>query len=66
MEKGYLIPKGAMIIPLFIAMRNNKALFDKPAEFTPSADYASNPRRGILAIADECVQVAILHAVLLL
>ena len=33
--KGFLIPKGAMIIPLFIAMRNDKALFDKPAEFVP-------------------------------
>ncbi|KAF3034328.1 hypothetical protein E8E12_005364 [Didymella heteroderae] len=33
--KGFLIPKGAMIIPLFIAMRNDKALFDRPAEFMP-------------------------------
>ncbi|CAO2648174.1 Nn.00g074410.m01.CDS01 [Neocucurbitaria sp. VM-36] len=33
--KGYLIPKGSTIIPLFIAMRQNERLFDSPTEFRP-------------------------------
>ncbi|PVH95973.1 cytochrome P450 [Periconia macrospinosa] len=33
--KGYLIPKGSTIIPLFIAMRQDKRLFDSPLDFLP-------------------------------
>lgn len=34
-HKGYLIPKGSTIIPLFIGMRQDKQLFDSPADFVP-------------------------------
>ncbi|KAF1933770.1 putative O-methylsterigmatocystin oxidoreductase [Didymella exigua CBS 183.55] len=44
--KGFLIPKGAMIIPLFIAMRNDKALFDKPAEFIPERWLGKQQQAG--------------------
>lgn len=43
---GFLIPKGAMIIPLFIAMRNDEALFDKPAEFIPERWLGKHPQAG--------------------
>lgn len=33
--KGYLIPKGSTIIPLFIAMRKDERLFDSPIDFRP-------------------------------
>lgn len=33
--KGYLIPRGSIIIPLFIAMRQNGQLFDSPLDFRP-------------------------------
>ncbi|KAF2641396.1 cytochrome P450 [Massarina eburnea CBS 473.64] len=33
--KGYLIPKGSTIVPLFLAMRHDKKLFDSPSEFHP-------------------------------
>jgi cytochrome P450 len=33
--KGYLIPKGSTIIPLFIAMRHDERLFDSPTDFRP-------------------------------
>lgn len=32
---GYLIPKGSIIMPLFIAMRNDEHLFDSPSHFRP-------------------------------
>jgi hypothetical protein len=33
--KGYLIPKGSTIVPLFLAMRHDTKLFDSPLEFRP-------------------------------
>jgi hypothetical protein len=33
--KGYYIPKGSTIVPLFIAMRNDEKLFDSPVDFRP-------------------------------
>jgi hypothetical protein len=33
--KGFLIPKGSLIVPLFIAMRNDESLFNNPSEFRP-------------------------------
>lgn len=34
-HQGYLIPKGSTIIPLFIAMRQDKRIFDSPMDFVP-------------------------------
>ncbi|KAF2819240.1 cytochrome P450 [Ophiobolus disseminans] len=33
--KGYLIPKGSTIIPLFLTMRGDTQLYDSPSEFRP-------------------------------
>lgn len=33
--KGYLIPKGSIITPLFVAMRQDTRLFDSPVHFRP-------------------------------
>jgi hypothetical protein len=33
--KGYYIPKGSTIVPMFIAMRNDKKQFDSPEHFRP-------------------------------
>lgn len=33
--KGYLIPKGSIVVPLFSAMRHNQATFDSPQVFRP-------------------------------
>jgi cytochrome P450 len=32
---GYLIPKGSIIVPLFMAMREDERLFESPADFLP-------------------------------
>lgn len=44
--KGFLIPKGSMIVPLFIAMRNNEAIFDSPSEFRPERWLGKQPIAG--------------------
>ncbi|KAF2128497.1 cytochrome P450 [Dothidotthia symphoricarpi CBS 119687] len=33
--KGYFIPKGSVIVPLFSAMRQDERLFDSPLDFRP-------------------------------
>lgn len=33
--KGFLIPKGSVVVPLFIAMRQDEHVFDDPAVFRP-------------------------------
>lgn len=33
--RGYLIPKGSVIVPLFSAMRKDKTLYDSPEQFRP-------------------------------
>lgn len=33
--RGYLIPKGSVVVPLFSAMRKDKHAFDDPEEFRP-------------------------------
>lgn len=43
---GFMIPKGAMIIPLFIAMHNDEAFFDKPADFVPERWLGRQPQGG--------------------
>lgn len=44
--RGFLIPKGSMTIPLFIAMRNDNSLFDNPAEFRPERWLGKQPTVG--------------------
>ncbi|KAF2691499.1 cytochrome P450 [Lentithecium fluviatile CBS 122367] len=42
--KGFLLPKGSTIIPLFLAMRQDAKLFDSPLEFRPERWlYKSQP-----------------------
>lgn len=44
--RGFRIPKGALVIPLFIAMRNDKTLFDRPSEFIPERWLGKGQQAG--------------------
>ncbi|KAJ4379419.1 hypothetical protein N0V86_005464 [Didymella sp. IMI 355093] len=44
--RGFCIPKGALIIPLYVAMRSDEALFDKPAEFIPERWLGKEQQMG--------------------